>query len=153
MSEFGIKDWKIPPSSPTCTPLNFANSCFVSSSIILILLLWYELQASSFSCEGMFSISKRTHVMITPKNIIPIIADGLFREPPCVSPSDWFGFFWTRLDESTFFWFFESIFLFSVDFLLLWDWWWINFIPGVINKLSKVLIRTSLRSWLITWTE
>ena len=41
------------------TPSKLAYSCLVLSSAILILLFLYEDQASSFGCEGMFSISKK----------------------------------------------------------------------------------------------
>ena len=54
--------------------------------------------------------------MIKTKNIIPVTADGLLGEPLCVSPC---GCLSTRLDESSFSLFVGSIFLFSVDFLVL----------------------------------
>ena len=59
-----------------------------------------------------FLFQKRVHIMITTKNIIPIIADGFFREPSEVSSCNCFNFSSPRL-------LFGSIFLFSADFLLL----------------------------------
>ena len=49
----------IPDSSMSFTPSKLANSCCVSISAILILLFFFENQASSFGCEEMFSIWKK----------------------------------------------------------------------------------------------
>ena len=61
--------------------------------------------------KGCILFKKRVHVMLTTKNIIPMIIDGFFRESPGVSPCNCFNFSSTRLDESSFSLFFGSIFL------------------------------------------
>ena len=50
------------PTLLSFTPSKLANSCFVSSSAILILLLVCEHQASSFGFEGMLSIEQTIQV-------------------------------------------------------------------------------------------
>ena len=69
--------------------------------------------------EGCFLFQKMVHVMITTKNIIPMIVDGLFGEPLCVSSCNCFDSSSTRFDESPFSLFFGSIFLPSVVLLVL----------------------------------
>ena len=55
--------------------------------------------------------------MMKIESIIPMIVDGLFGEPLSVSSCDCSDSSSTRLNESPFA--FGSIFLFSVDFLVL----------------------------------
>ena len=116
--ESEMKDWRIPPILLSFTPSKLENSCCVSISTILILLVLYKHQASSFRCEGKFSISKKCSCNHYDKNRRPMIFNDFFTESPRVSSCNCFDFSSTRLEESSFLLFVGSIFLFSVDFFV-----------------------------------
>ena len=69
-----------------------------------------------FLFQNQKKICKWLWKKIMNKANIPVIANCLFGKPLCVSPCGCFDSWSTRFDESSFSWFFGSIFLFFVDF-------------------------------------